>query len=67
MLSSMPGNGGWTRRALGGGLLLLLAAWAINKAMALVTAVWVPLVVLGSVGLLVAVAVWVRRHSRGGW
>lgn len=52
---------------LGFAILVLFVAWALNQAMRLVTAVWIQLVVVGTVVVTVGAAVLWVRSRRGGW
>ncbi len=66
-MSGFPSGGGLPQRLLGGALVLLLAAWALSEAVALMTTVWVPLAIIAAiVGLIVAATAW-RRRRGGGW
>lgn len=58
---------GLAQQAFGAAVLLLLAAAAINWAVGLLSAVWVGLVLLGSVLIASGVAIRWWRGQRGGW
>jgi hypothetical protein len=62
-----PGHGGLAQRALGGAVLLLLAALAIHWAIGLLAAVWVGIAVVAGVLAFGAVAVGWWRRRRDGW